>query len=146
MKKDFTGILLFLDDYRIPERVHPLHFLESFKAVSICRTYDEFVEHIEDIGMPSHISFDHDLADEHYVDPEEFETYNDYLKAVSSEKTGYHACLWIIEYCIDNDQRLPSFSCHSQNPVGKDKILSSLRKFRDFQDEKLIKESDNEKV
>lgn len=141
MKKDFTGVFLFLDDYRVPETEYPQHFLSAYSAVIVCRTYDEFVEHIEEYGIPSHIAFDHDLADEHYVDPDEFYSYEDYLKAIGDERTGYDACNWLIEYCIDNDHRLPSFTCHSQNPVGKEKILGVLRKFRDFQDKKIIESS-----
>ena len=45
------------------------------------------------------------------------------------EKTGYHCAMWLVEYCSDNNLMCPSFSCHSMNPVGKDRILGLLNNF-----------------
>ena len=63
---------LFLDDERMPYQVgnyiypveiKPLYRLETWEIV---RNYEEFVKIIEGRGLPSLISFDHDLADIHY--------------------------------------------------------------------------------
>ena len=59
------------------------------------------------------ISFDHDLADEHYLkqNSQEF-----------VEKIGYDCAKWLVEYCMDHYLDLPKFYCHSMNPVGKENI------------------------
>jgi hypothetical protein len=77
------------------------------------RSYAEFVNHITDFGLPDFISFDHDLG---------------------LEESGYDCAKWLVNYCLDNDYRLPQFNVHSQNPVGKENILSLLNNFnnKDF--------------
>lgn len=67
------------------------------------------------------ISFDHDLADEHYWKQNTGEFV---------EKTGYDCVKWLIEYCMDNDVDLPKFYCHSMNPVGKENIERLLKNFK----------------
>ncbi|MDP9961886.1 cyclic-phosphate processing receiver domain-containing protein [Chryseobacterium lathyri] len=69
-------------------------------------------------GLPEMISFDHDLADIHYLKPDSDEY---------AEKTGYECAKWLIEYCMDHYLDLPKFYCHSMNPVGKENILSLLK-------------------
>ena len=60
---------LFLDDVRNPKdccQYMPdakFYFDSEFVIV---RNYDEFVNFIRKNGLPNIISFDHDLADEHY--------------------------------------------------------------------------------
>jgi len=74
---------LFLDDHRTPGMVHSL----AHTWIHV-KSYQEFVDTIKEKGLPTHISFDHDLADEHYDskiwrdgNPVPYETY--------IEKTGY---------------------------------------------------------
>ena len=49
------------------------------------------------------------------------------------EKTGLECAKWLIDYCIDNNQELPNYLCHSQNPVGKDNILGLLDNFNKYE-------------
>ena len=49
------------------------------------------------------------------------------------EKTGLECAKWLIDYCIDNKQKLPNYLCHSQNPVGKDNILGLLDNFNKYE-------------
>jgi len=35
-----------------------------------------------------------------------------------------------VDYCIDNNLKLPEYYCHSMNPVGKNNILSVLNQFK----------------
>ena len=42
------------------------------------------------------------------------------------EKTGFHCAKWLVDYCLDNDLRLPPFQVHSANPVGRQNIQSYL--------------------
>ncbi len=126
---------LFLDDIRMPIDASGYTKESMFETESweIVRNFQEFVDFINKNGLPDFISFDHDLADEHYT-PEEY--WHDYevSKAYQEsqnykEKTGYDCAKWLIEYCMDNNKSLPGFYCHSMNPVGKDNIISILEQF-----------------
>lgn len=128
-------INLFLDDIRHPHDAFTYTNESMFlqKEWNIVRNYNQFVKHIKTNGLPKTISFDHDLADSHYT-PEKY--WNDYEASkkwqesqIHTEKTGYHCALWLVEYCLDNSCGLPDFYCHSQNPVGKDKIIGLLTNF-----------------
>ena len=127
-----SGCFLFLDDIREPE--HAYEYTKQLMFVTekwhVVRNYNEFVEWIEKNGLPTFISFDHDLADTHYT-PEHLWT--DYYKSkewqdaqVHTEKTGYECAKWLVDYCLDNDLKCPAYYCHSMNPVGKDKIVGLL--------------------
>lgn len=72
------------------------------------RSYVEFVNYISQNGLPDFISFDHDLG---------------------LEESGFDCAKWLVNYCLDTDYRLPQFDVHSQNPVGKENILSLLNNF-----------------
>ncbi|WP_431611917.1 cyclic-phosphate processing receiver domain-containing protein [Chryseobacterium sp. 'Rf worker isolate 10'] len=118
-----TKRLLFLDDIRYP--IEAYHYTKQDMFLRndwhIVRNYEQFVNRILEKGLPEMISFDHDLADEHY------------LKQGSQEfveKTGYDCAKWLIEYCMDNYLDLPKFYSHSMNPVGKENILCLLQNFK----------------
>lgn len=135
-KPMLSAVFLFLDDIREPEQAFEYTKQEMFltKKWEVVRNFDEFKSHIETNGMPSFISFDHDLADTHYT-PEHLWTDYDKSKEwqeqqVHKEKTGYECAIWLVDYCIDNSLQLPNYYCHSMNPVGKDKILGLLQSFQ----------------
>jgi len=118
---------LFLDDYRMPKDTFDYMGLPIYISVdwSIVRNYYAFVQIIEGKGIPDIISFDHDLADEHYdpqiVEGEPYEKIYDMF----DEKTGYHCAKWFIDYCIDNNKKLPAqIYIHSMNPAGSMNIKS----------------------
>jgi hypothetical protein len=118
---------LFLDDIRNPKDcangLVPSH-LNKFYWESdwfIVRTHNEFVDWITKNGLPDFISFDHDLADEHYI-----MDFSRILEAIPLEKTGYDSAKWLGNYCLDNKVNLPDFVVHSQNPVGKANIQGYL--------------------
>ena len=97
------------------------------------KSYNEFIEWITKNGLPDGIAFDHDLADEHYV-PEKYwgnyEKDKEYQESQNyKEKTGYDCALWLTEYCMDNKLKLPKFSSHSANPVGRENIEKLLVSF-----------------
>jgi hypothetical protein len=120
---EMTKRLLFLDDIRYPIEAYRYTKQDIFlrRDWHIVRNYEQFVNRIREKGLPEMISFDHDLADEHYLkqDTSEF-----------VEKTGYDCAKWLIEYCMDNDVDLPKFYCHSMNPVGKENIERLLKNFK----------------
>ena len=124
---------LFLDDIRNPKDcangLVPSHLNKIYWENDwiIVRSFNEFVGWIVENGLPDFISFDHDLADEHYV-----MDFSRILDAIPMEKTGYDCAKWLGNFCIDNQQKLPDYVVHSQNPVGKLNIqgyLDNVTKF-----------------
>ena len=110
--------ILWLDDYRNPndwmdyvKMVCPIMVKEPCTIVWV-KSYDEFVEYITNRGLPDAIGFDHDLADEG-----------------SSEKTGYDAAKFLVDYCLENNTDLPEFGSQSANPAGRENILNLLNNF-----------------
>lgn len=126
------GYKLFLDDKRNPVHcVTYMHFRIGRKNPIylenewvICRNYECFKNTIESMGLPDFVSFDHDLADEHY---------RNYLETgqvdyeLYTEKTGYECAKWLVNYCLDHKLPLPDCAVHSDNIVGAENILSYLK-------------------
>lgn len=124
---------LFLDDIRKPKHIYWDTVDFSWR---IARDYKEFVREIEENGMPEFISFDHDLADEHYSqqmykDPEK---YNSYYTTKFREMTGYDCAKWLIDYCMTKKIKLPAFNVHSFNPVGAANIWAVLNNYKQHED------------
>lgn len=122
---------LYLDDIRSPTNGVNYNLLPGFKRNlyttghwEIARSYDAFVAHITTFGLPVRISFDHDLADVRYDPMTRKESLTHH------ELTGMDCAKWLIEYCLDNDQELPEYYVHSQNPVGAKNIQSLLDNFK----------------
>lgn len=119
---------LFLDDERFPKNVT----WEDLPPVQwiIVRSFDDFVRVVKARGIPQTISFDHDLADEHYK------------KLVNSgsidyngveEKTGYHCVKWFCEYLLDvkaKKEDFPKTFFHTMNPIGKQNMMAYWQMFR----------------
>jgi len=104
MSKEKQHMKMYLDDLRTP--------IEEFDFV--VRNYDEAISIIKEYGVPNFISFDHDLG-------------------IDSEgkllKSGYDLAKWLVDSDLDDKCKLPfdfSFKVHSQNPVGKQNIISLL--------------------
>lgn len=125
---------LFLDDERNPRDVTWVRL--PLVIWTIVRSYDDFVHVITARGLPAFITFDHDLADIHYINFQKFlkgKASYDELYANSEEKTGFHCAKWLIEYCLDNNVKLPEFTVHSMNSIGRDNIEGLLNNFKKFQ-------------
>lgn len=84
---------LYLDDQRDPE---------TDRTWVVVRSYEEFVETIEERGMPRHISFDHDLGE--------------------NQPDGMDCVWWLIDQGYVPD----SYNIHSGNPVGAENIEGLL--------------------
>ena len=112
---------LFLDDNRSLEMAWRLTGNQKYmtKEWEVVRNYDEFVEHIEEHGMPDLISYDHDLGDVS-DDPEH------------KEKTGLTCVKWLVDYCLDNDLNMKSYMIHTNNPAGYDNIHGLIQNFVKF--------------
>ena len=126
--------LLWLDDLRNP-------FLDEEGKVpngndkwniNWVLNFEQFTKWIEMYGLPDAISFDHDLATEHYT-PEYFwsdynasKKYQEWKKSFYTEFTGEHCAKWLVHYCNTNKLHLPMYYIHSANPIGADFILNVL--------------------
>jgi len=128
--------LLWLDDFRDPfdEKSNWLAYnsirIEKPFEIIWVKNYDEFIDWIIKNGLPYQISFDHDLADEHYS-PDMYKTPDVYNKHYDDfrEKTGMDCAKWLISYCINNNVSVPKFTVHSANPVGGENIRALLSNF-----------------
>lgn len=108
---------LFLDDIRYPEDVQ--YDFGAYSNLVICRSMDDAVWAVALYGLPVFISFDHDLADTHYI-------------VGDGEKTGYTFAKWFCDYVMDNDLELHEdfgFFVHSMNPVGAENIRQYMNNF-----------------
>lgn len=129
---------IYLDDVRTP--------IEKDNWV-IVRSYDEFVEKINEIGLENidMISLDHDLGDT---------AMNEYFNNVSPnykldydnihEKTGYDCAKWLVNHFYDKNPdweilgrlqkksltiNFPTVLVHSANPIGSANIMGYINNF-----------------
>lgn len=112
---------LYLDDIRIPKT-------DDWEIV---RSYKEFVDWITENGIPNVVSFDHDLANDHYglTSNTDFLTWQEYYEHQDRELTGYDCAKWLCEYCMENGLPIPKWNVHSANPVGKENIENLIRNY-----------------
>lgn len=127
---------LFLDDERFPGDVTWVQLPSNMRINhKIVRNYEEFVYLIYHNGLPATVSFDHDLADEHYRHMLTDTTLNHYTTFIAddegglnvtfdygAEKTGFDCAKWLVQYCINNKLKFPEYQVHSMNPVGAERI------------------------
>lgn len=123
---------LFLDDIRFPEKVFDYTGDKMYLTPDwvIVRSYDEFVKYVTENGLPETVSFDHDLADEHYH-RDMYKGVAEYSKHYESfkEKTGYDCVKWMVDYCINNEKPFPNWYLHTMNPVGKANMEGYIRSY-----------------
>lgn len=118
-------MFLFLDDYRNPLDVTWIKIPVPPRGQmwTVVRSYDEFVAVFGQLKeAPLHVSFDHDLADEHYNPDTWGKSEKDY-----KEKTGLHCARAMVEICLDKHWKLPSYTVHSMNPIGAKNIDEELK-------------------
>ena len=127
---------LFLDDERVPYSPHGM--IEDAYYITknniyinydwvIVRSYDQFIDYIKRNGLPQIISFDHDLADEHY---QYLLKHNDVDYSKYTEKTGMECVKWLVSYCMNNNLKFPKYLIHTQNIVGGKNMLIYIENFK----------------
>ena len=117
---------LFLDDVRMPGDASWVRLPSA--RYDIVRNYDEFVEFIQERGVPEFVSFDHDLAAEHYRDLMD-QSANDMVNLHYDnyeERTGYDCLKWLLDFCSNENLRRPIILMHTMNPVGRDNMRSLI--------------------
>jgi len=120
-----TNYNLFLDDLRIRTHVTWVNVPKD-QHYSVVRNYQEFVDIITLRGLPKFVCYDHDLNDIHYGhglqgDDIPYDSY--------TEKTGYDAAKWLVDYCMKKGVKHPPYVVHSMNPVGKQNIISYVESY-----------------
>lgn len=126
---------LFLDDIRNPDTLfygqagkewvlNPLY--ENNSEWNVVRSFNEFVDFIEQNGLPDLISFDHDLDWEAYLPQNQEESINYSQMQV---KTGYHAVEWLIDFCDKRNLKFPDYKIHSMNISGKKNMEEIINNF-----------------
>jgi ASC-1-like (ASCH) protein len=126
---------LFLDDIRSLGETYKYTKDQDYleKKWIIVRSYDDFVRVVEEEwgkgNFPEVISFDHDLAPEHYAPREHWDDhYGAWAHAQEFiEKTGYEAAKFYVDFRREHDLPMAKIKCHSMNPVGKKKIIELFK-------------------
>jgi hypothetical protein len=105
------------DDLRRPpsvgaNNVYPeqLRFLYRKELWCMISNYEQFVGIITRVGIPKYVSLDYDLG--------------------KGEKTGYDCCVWLVDYCNQNNLELPEIICHSWNSEGRNQIMDLVKAVR----------------
>lgn len=110
--------LLWLDDIRDPFNkdftsyvalYNP--FLNQPHKIVWVKDYMNFIVYLLYQDLPDAISFDHDLAAEHY---DENISTRDY-----KEKTGFDCVVALVNFCEEEGLKLPLCIFHTANAVGK---------------------------
>jgi len=124
---------LFLDDVRDPQdclgymynrigKQSPI-YLEEWLVV---RNYHEFVEAVDKHWCAlTHVSFDHDLAEEHYDESmhADHKVYEE-LAHSFKEKTGVDCAEYLLEKFKKEGKSLPVIYIHSMNPAGCIRLIN----------------------
>jgi hypothetical protein len=114
---------LYLDDMRYPP---------DDPEWRLARNYHDAIWYVKTYGVPYHVSFDHDLADVHYDQPD-YGHSDDFMvsERVPYEFTGYDFAKWLCNYFQDNNVDLSDFTfhVHSANPVGAENIRNYMISF-----------------
>jgi len=108
-------IKIVLDDIRTIEMVFETTKNSIFLSNDwiVIRTYNDFIKYIDEYGVSNTlISFDHDLA-----------CYDD---DNGNELTGKTAAEYVINYCLDNNEKFPDWYVHSDNTSGRENIISMV--------------------
>ena len=124
---------LFLDDMRVPKDVTWIEL--PLVHWVIVRNYSDFVRTIEHDGLPQSVTFDHDIADEHYKEyvaahDEKNINKGKFQYDKMKEKTGYECAKFMVNYCVDKGLPIPVYYVHTLNPIGYENIISILESAR----------------
>ena len=98
---------MFLDDIRVPKNDYDV----------IVRSFEEAINFVNENGIPTFISFDHDLGCD---------------EIGNILKSGYDFAKWLVDMDIENIYKFPNnftFDIHSANPIGKNNIKSILNNY-----------------
>lgn len=123
---------LYLDDVRTPTQN-----IKDHEDWAIVRSYEEFVQWIENNGIPHYVSFDHDLADEHMADYFANQAQGNHTINYSrfKEKTGVDCLAYLLDSVhkkmeAGETSNLEIIGLHSHNPVGTNNMYAMVQSFQ----------------
>ncbi len=119
---------VYLDDVRTPTQ----GVGDDNQPWVVVRSYDEFVEKVNEIGLENiqSISLDHDLGDT-AVSEWKNNVYHNYKLDYDNitEKTGYDCAKWLVEQWMDN-KPVVTVMTHSANAIGSANIMGYINNYR----------------
>ena len=119
---------VYLDDVRTPTQ----GVGDDNQPWVVVRSYDEFVEKVNEIGLENiqSISLDHDLGDS-AVSEWKNNVYHNYKLDYDNitEKTGYDCAKWLVEQWMD-DKPVVTVMTHSANAIGSANIMGYINNYR----------------
>ncbi len=119
---------VYLDDVRTPTQ----GVGDDNQPWVVVRSYDEFVEKVNEIGLENiqSISLDHDLGDT-AVSEWKNNVYHNYKLDYDNitEKTGYDCAKWLVEQWMD-DKPVVTVMTHSANAIGSANIMGYINNYR----------------
>jgi len=119
---------IYLDDVRTPAQ----GVGDDNQPWVVVRSYDEFVEKVNEIGLENiqSISLDHDLGDT-AVSEWKNNVYHNYKLDYDNitEKTGYDCAKWLVEQWMD-DKPVVTVMTHSANAIGSANIMGYINNYR----------------
>ena len=119
---------IYLDDVRTPTQ----GVGENDQPWVVVRSYDEFVEKVNEIGLENIqlISLDHDLGDSAMREWHN-NVYHNYTLNYDNitEKTGYHCAKWLVEQWLDG-KPVVTVMTHSANAIGSANIMGYINNYR----------------
>ena len=130
-------VILWLDDKRDPFEREWNDYIKGIVPsnglnynIAWVKDRNEFFKYLRENGLPDFISWDSDLAEEHYT-PEEYWDDYDRSKAYQESQNYIHpigvvVALEFIQYCRYYMRQIPDYHIHSENPVGADNIRTIL--------------------
>ena len=121
---------LFLDDERNVSDVTWITLPSKINNHWVTvRSYREFVHTILSFGIPEYVSFDHDLADQHYGHglTNDAIPYDQY-----TEMTGYDCAKWLVDFIEERRLKFPEYSIHSMNPIGSNNIRTYIENAKKY--------------
>lgn len=102
------------------------------------KNYQDFVQWVNDNGVPDVVCFDHDLgqdiAIDRYTTGGMSKTQVKKLKKLET-RSGYEVAKWLVRYCIQANNGLPIWLIQSANPFGAANIKNYLMNFEKHQGE-----------
>lgn len=119
---------LFLDDNRLPIYIQDNPNVPKHVPWTTVKSYMEFVEIIEDQGLPEFISYDHDLCYEAIREFLRIEGTNQPFnyKRPFMKKTGMDCLEYVLDICKKYNIQHPPYFVHSSNYICAKKMRERI--------------------
>ena len=121
---------LFLDDARKVSDVTWVTLPENVAWV-IARSFEDFIQTIQKMGIPKFIAYDCDLCQDHY--DAFFNLREHYITEYRNFKTrcGIHCMEYLLYICKKNKIKHPDFILHTRNHYAEKFMGETIQKFND---------------